>query len=121
MNSPSRFSHGASPGWDVKYWVTDAGSLPSWGRIEPGTEPSASRNSRMSAVRMEVSCRHAQRPQPAPVVGAPEAPPLPLSAGSAGPVPNGRVASPSRSAASDAGAALEVVECTSVTGSPPHP
>ena len=38
-----------------------AGSVPSCGRIEPGTEPSASRNSRISAVRMEVSCRHPQR------------------------------------------------------------
>ncbi len=34
----------------------------------------------MSAVRMEVSCRHAQRPQPAPVAGGPEVPPVPLSA-----------------------------------------
>ena len=63
-------------------------------------------------------------PRPAPPAGpvgvGPEAPPLPLSAASTGPVPNGRVASRSRSAASDGDAAFGVGERTSVTGSPPH-
>ncbi len=40
--------------------------MPSWGSTEPGTLAMASRNSRISAVRMEVSCRQPQRSQPPP-------------------------------------------------------
>ena len=68
------------------------GRVPCCGSTDPGIEPSASRNSRISAVRMEVSCRHPQRSQPAPAGDGPDPAPAPPSATS-GWVPNERVAS----------------------------
>src|SRR6201986_497577 len=38
--------------------------MPCCGSSEPGTLATASRNSRISAMRIEVSCRHTQRSQP---------------------------------------------------------
>ena len=71
LNRPRWFSSGARAGCEVKYCATPAGLVPSWGSMDPGTLPRASRNSRISAIRIEVSCRQAQRAQPAqPEVGA---------------------------------------------------
>src|SRR6516164_11819307 len=95
LNSPRRFSHGASPGCEAKYCCTATGSEPCCGSTEPGTEPSASRKSSTSAVRMEVSCRHAQRGQ---LAEGSAAAPLPVTSGSVSFVPNGLVASVSAEA-----------------------
>src|SRR5579875_1330415 len=62
-NSPSRLRIGASVLCAVKYSCTVAGSMPSCGSSDPGTLPRASRNSRTSATRIEVSCRQPQRAQ----------------------------------------------------------
>src|SRR5208337_5098422 len=77
LNSPRRLSQGARAGWDVKYCCTPAGLVPCCGSIDPGTLPRASRNSRTSAIRIEVSCRHTHLSQSA----GPNAPP-PGDAGS---------------------------------------
>src|SRR2546423_6687134 len=58
LKSPSRFSHGARSGCDVKYCWTPDGLPPCCGSIDPGTLARASRNSRISAIRIDVSCRH---------------------------------------------------------------
>src|SRR6201996_56742 len=63
LNSPSRLRIGASVLCAVKYSCTAAGSMPSCGSSDPGTLPRASRNSRTSATRIEVSCRQPQRAQ----------------------------------------------------------
>src|SRR5581483_7157029 len=63
LNRPRWFSSGATDGCALKYCCTPPGSLPCCGSMEPGMAPSASRNSRISAIRIEVSCRHAQRSQ----------------------------------------------------------
>lgn len=48
----------------MKNWLTFSGASPRWGTNDPGTVPSATRNSSTRAVRIEVSCRHPQRSQP---------------------------------------------------------
>ena len=63
-NSDSLSSQGPRVLCSSRYCTTRSGDWPRWGKIEPGTEASATRKSRISAVRMDVSCRHPQRSHP---------------------------------------------------------
>src|SRR5215469_18135544 len=71
LNRPRRLSQGARAGWDVKYCCTPDGLVPCCGSIDPGTLARASRKSKISAIRIEVSCRHPHFSQSA----SPNAPP----------------------------------------------
>ena len=60
-NSDSRSYQVASVGFSAANCAARAASTLRCGTSEPGTAASASRNSRTSAVRMDVSCRQAHR------------------------------------------------------------
>ena len=63
-NSCSRSSHGLSTGWSAWYCAPLDSLRLRWGSSAPGTAPSASRNSRTSAVPIEVSARQGRRALP---------------------------------------------------------
>ncbi len=70
------------------YWVTTAGFAGRCGNSDPGTAATASSSSRNSAVRMLVSCVHAQRSMPTgPSEGRTASALAADTAGPAGPLP----------------------------------
>src|SRR6266511_3459702 len=60
-NSQSRSSHRPVSPWVTRYWFTFSTATVRWGSSEPGIAATASRKSKISAVRMLVSCRHERR------------------------------------------------------------
>src|SRR5579859_3004291 len=108
LKSPRWFSQGARAGCDTKYCCTPEGLLPCCGSIDPGTLPRASRNSRTSAIRIEVSWRHAHFSQPT----NPNAPP----AGDAGPGRGGSSGPAAGSNGSVSGARTSVIGSPALSG-----
>src|SRR5690348_3162079 len=108
LKSPNRFSQGASAGWEMKYCCTPGALPPCCGRIDPGTLARASRNSSTSAIRIEVSCRHAHLSQSArPYAPAPSEP---------GPGRDGSSRSAAGSKGSVSGARTSVISSPALRG-----
>src|SRR6266700_7534560 len=108
LNSPRRLSQGARAGCEVKYCWTPGALLPRCGRIDPGTLARASRNSRISAIRIEVSCRHAHLSQ--------SDSPNELAPGEPGPGRDGSSCSAAGSKGSVSGARISVIGSPALRG-----